>query len=86
MTIGRRSSPASVSRYSATPPGPGAVRTTPAASNSLSRLDKSDGDIRGTPRRRSLKRVVPQSISRSTSTVQRVQRISAAIETGQNCP
>ena len=42
--------------------------------------------MRGTPRRRSLNRVVPQSISRSTSTVQRWQSTSEAIATGQNCP
>ena len=83
---GRRSSPASVSRYSTCPPAPGTVRTTPALSKSFSRLDNSAGDIRGTPRLRSLKRVEPQSSSRTTSVVQRVHRISDAIATGQNCP
>ena len=48
--------------------------------------DSSVGDISGTPRLRSLKRVVPQSISRRISAVQREQMISAAIATGQNCP
>jgi hypothetical protein len=56
----------------------------PASSSSLSRFDSKVGDMRGTPRRRSLKRVVPHSISRSTSAVQREQTISAAIATGQN--
>ncbi len=41
--------------------------------------------MRGTPRRRSLKRVEPAIISRSNTIVQRVHRISAAIATGQNC-
>jgi hypothetical protein len=43
------------------------------------------GDIRGTPRRSSLKRVEPAMSSRSSTTVQRVHNISAAIATGQNC-
>jgi hypothetical protein len=59
---------------------------TPASSNSFNRFDKSEGDISGTPRRRWLKRVVPQSSSRTTSAVQREQTISAAIATGQNWP
>ena len=59
---------------------------TPAFSNSFRRLERSAGDIRGTPRRRSLNRLDPHRSSRITSTVQRVHRISAAIETGQNCP
>jgi hypothetical protein len=42
--------------------------------------------MRGTPRLRSLKRVDPHSISRMTNVVHRVQRISEAIETGQNWP
>jgi len=40
--------------------------------------------MRGTPRRRSLKRVVPAPSSRRTSSVHRVQMISAAMATGQN--
>ena len=87
MTTGRRSSPASVSLYSKTPGWPvGTVTITPASSSSLSRFDRSEGDISGTPRRRSLNRVVPHSSSRSTSAVQREQTISAAIATGQNWP
>jgi hypothetical protein len=57
----------------------------PAASRSFKRRDSSAGDIRGTPRRKSLKRVEPAIISRNITTVQRVHRISAAIATGQNC-
>ena len=55
-----------------------------AASSSFSRCDRSAGDIRGTPRRSSLNRVEPAMSSRSSTTVQRVHRISAAIATGQN--
>ena len=58
--------------------------TMPAASSSFSRCDSRAGDIRGTPRRRSLKRVEPAISSRSSTMVQRVHRISAAIATGQN--
>ena len=57
---------------------------TPASSSSLSRFDSSVGDMRGTPRRRSLNRVEPHSISRTTSAVHREQTISAAMATGQN--
>jgi len=64
----------------------GTETITPASSSSLSRLDSSVGDISGTPRRRSLNRLEPLSSSRTTSTVQREQRISAAIATGQNWP
>ncbi len=42
--------------------------------------------MRGRPRRSSLKRVEPASISRSRRIVQREQRISDAIATGQNWP
>ena len=55
-------------------------------SDIFSRRDIIDGAMSGTPRRRSLKRVVPQSSSRRTSAVQREQTISAAIATGQNWP
>ena len=58
----------------------------PDPASSFSRFDRSVGDMRGTPRRRSLNRVDPAIISRSTSTVHREQMISAAIATGQNCP
>lgn len=40
--------------------------------------------MRGTPRRKSLKRVVPHRSSRTTSGVQREHRISEAMATGQN--
>jgi hypothetical protein len=42
--------------------------------------------MRGTPRRKSLNLVEPQRSSRTTSAVQREQKISAPIETGQNWP
>ena len=87
ITTPRKSSPASVSLYSTTPCWPvGVTATTPASANSFSRFDSSVGDISGTPRLRSLKRVVPQSSSRRISAVHREQMISAAIATGQNCP
>ena len=47
-------------------------------------LGQQGGRHRGTPRRRSLKRVEPASISRSISGVHRVHITSAAIATGQN--
>ena len=53
--------------------------------NLLLRGTGKAGDIRGTPRRNSLKRVEPATSSRSNTTVQRVHNISAAIATGQNC-
>jgi hypothetical protein len=40
--------------------------------------------MRGTPRRNSLKRVLPAINSRNKITVHRVQSTSAAIATGQN--
>ena len=87
MITPRRSSPDCVSVYSAAPPRPVArTAITPAASSSFSRFDSSVGDIRGTPRRRSLNRVEPLSSSRSTSAVHFEQTISAAMATGQNCP
>ncbi len=58
----------------------------PAASRSFSRCDRSAGDMRGTPRRKSLKRVDPAASSRTRTIVQRVHSISAAIATGQNWP
>ena len=42
--------------------------------------------MRGTPRRRSLKRVLPHSSSRTTSGVHRSVSTSEAIATGQNWP
>ena len=81
-----RSWPAGVSPYSTAPPLPRETETMPAFSSSFNRLESSAGDMRGTPRLRSLKRVVPQSSSRRMSGVQREQNTSAAIETGQNCP
>jgi hypothetical protein len=83
---GRRSSPARVSRYSVTPLAFGIVATIPAASNSFKRLDRRAGDMRGTPRRNSLNRLLPHSISRTISAVQREQISSAAMATGQNWP
>lgn len=50
----------------------------------LKRCDRSDGEIKGTPRRRSLKCRLPHSSSRTTKGVQRSARISAALATGQN--
>ena len=86
-TKGSSSRPASVRRYSNTPGsvGDGVRQMMPAASRSFSRCDRSAGDMRGTPRRRSLNRVEPATSSRSSTTVQRVHKISAAIATGQNC-
>jgi hypothetical protein len=58
----------------------------PARSSSFSRFDSSVGDIRGTPRRRSLNCVELLSNSRSTSGVDLEQTIYASMATGQNCP
>ena len=87
MMTPRKSSPAWVSLYS-TAPGwaAGVTAMTPACSSSLRRFDRSAGDMRGTPRLRSLKRVEPYNSSRKSSAVQREQTISAAMATGQNCP
>ena len=60
--------------------------TTPARLNDFSRLDKSAGDIFGTPRRRSLKCALPCSNSRTTSNVHRSSSNSIALATGQNWP
>src|SRR5215469_14020765 len=86
-TTVRRSSPDSVMRYSNTPFSDlTAVRsTTPASCSSFSRRDNRVGDILGTPRRRSLKRVDPAMSSRSSGMVQRVHNSSEAIAIGQNC-
>ena len=86
MINGLSSSPASDRRYSTEPFALRDAVITPARCNSLSRLDSSAGDIFGSPRLRSLKRELPQSSSRTTSVVQRLQRISDAIDTGQNWP
>jgi hypothetical protein len=85
MTIGRRPSPAAVSRYSA-PPGTFTRSTTPISSSLRSRCTSNVVDIRGTPRRMSLKWVLPHISSRTTSGVQRSPKTSAARATGQNCP
>src|SRR5688572_26507403 len=86
ITTERKSSPASVSLYSTTPGvSVGTEMMTPTSSSSFSRFDSSEGDMDGTPRRKSLKRVVPHSNSRTTSAVQREQMTSAAMATGQNC-
>jgi hypothetical protein len=58
----------------------------PNCSSSLRRLESSVGDMRETPRRKSLKRVEPAMSSRSSTIVQREPRISAVSATGQNCP
>src|SRR5215469_8046142 len=86
-TTVRRSSPASVMRYSNTPVSDLTARRsmTPASSRSLSRRDNSVGDIFGRPRRRSLKRVDPAISSRNNGIVQRVHNTSDAIAIGQNC-
>ena len=85
-TTGCRSRPALVSRYSNMPGSPrtGERDTIPAASRSFKRFDSSAGDMRGTPRRSSLKRVEPTMSSRKTTSVQRAHRISDAMATGQN--
>ena len=85
--MGRSSCPAWVRWYSTMPAWPvGLVSITPACSSSLRRLESKVGDMRGTPRRRSLKRVLPHSSSRRISGVQRAQITSDAIATGQNWP
>ena len=58
----------------------------PACSSSFRRRESREDDISGTPRWRSLKRVLPHRSSRITSGVQRSAMISAARLTGQNCP
>ena len=60
--------------------------TTPARVSDFSRLDSSAGDIFGTPRRRSLKCLLPSSSSRTTSMVHRSSSSSIAFATGQNWP
>src|SRR5262245_2129563 len=73
ITIDCNSWPAAVRRYSKTPGSAVFARSmTPKFSSSFRRLDRSVGDIKGTPLRSSLKRVLPAYISRRTSTVQRV--------------
>ena len=49
-------------------------------------LRDGTGDILGTPRRRSLNRVLPHRSSRMTNGVQRSVSTSDAIATGQNWP
>jgi hypothetical protein len=76
---GNSSSPAGVNAYT----GPSSVTlrtTTPAASSSLRRFDTMAGEHVGTPRRISLKRVLPLKSSRRISGVQRWQRTSVALD------
>jgi hypothetical protein len=70
----------------ACPPRPGRRSITPTRSSVLSRFESRDGDISGTPRRSSLKRVLPDSSSRTTSGVQRSVSTSQVSAMGQNCP
>ena len=56
----------------------------PARTSWLRRLDSRVGDIRGTPRRRSLKRSLPATSSRTISSVHRSSSSSIALATGQN--
>ena len=60
--------------------------TTPAFSRDFRRVDSSDGDISGTPLRRSLNVWVPTMSSRITRCVQRSPSTSDALAIGQNCP
>src|SRR6476661_4513569 len=59
---------------------------TPARVSDFSRLESRAGDILGTPRRRSLKCLLPKSISRTMSRVQRSSSTSMALAIGQNWP
>jgi MFS family permease len=82
-TTGRSSSPAGVRTYCTL--GPSVRRsTTPARTSCWSRLDSSVGDMRGTPRRNSLKCRLPVTSSRTMSNVQRSSSSSIALATGQN--
>ena len=81
--IGQSSLPASVNEYSTAWPS---WVDDADVSSVLSRFDSSDGDISGTPRRRSLNRVLPHRSSRITRGVQRSVSTSDAIATGQNWP
>ena len=84
-TIGQSSSPAGVRWYDVVRPSP--IRlTTPNSSSVRSRLASRVGDIRGTPRRISLNRVLPHISSRTTSGVHRSHSTSAPRATVQNCP
>ena len=84
-TIGRSASPAGVSSYDVDRPDT-SRRTTPDSSRLRSRAASSVVDIRGSPRRSSLKWVLPHSSSRITSSVQRSPSTSAPRATVQNCP
>ena len=55
-----------------------------AASSSFSRWASRAEDMRGTPRRNSLKWREPSISSRTSSSVQRLHSTSAAMATGQN--
>jgi hypothetical protein len=83
---GRSSSPAAVRTYGAPPFPPRGRRTTPARSSTSSRCLSKDGEIPGTPRRISLKRVAPAHSSRTIRSIQRWASVSEARATGQNWP
>ena len=85
VTIGRNASPAAVSSYDVDRPV-ASRRTTPNSSSVRSRAASSVVDIRGSPRRSSLKWELPHSSSRTTSSVQRSPSTSAPRATVQNCP
>ena len=82
-TTWRSSVPASVKRY-CTSLDATCRSITPARSSWLRRFDSSDGDIRGSPRRSSLKCLLPSTSSRTTSSVQRSSSSSMALAMGQN--
>ena len=85
LMIGRNSFPASVRRYCTRPECSLAyVRwRMPASCNSCRRWERVAGEIRGMPRRKSPKRQLPASNSRTTTGIQRSARSSAALATGQ---
>ena len=59
---------------------------TPSCLRNLRRCESSDADISGTPRRRSLKRVLPQISSRRTKGVSAPQGPAPPLAIGQNRP
>jgi len=60
------------------------LSTMPARTSCCRRLERSVGDIRGTPRRSSLNRPLPLTSSRTMSSVHRSSSNSIAFATGQN--
>src|SRR6476660_5939777 len=84
-TTSASSLPHSVSEY-VVRPSISLRSTTPARVSDFNRFDSSAGDIFGTPRRRSLKCLLPSNSSRTTSIVQRSSSNSIALATGQNWP